>query len=398
MADNYTALARGFNAVSWNPAMLAQPENPRFSMAMFPVRGNAGFGPITLADVSDQSGIFLTDVVKEDWLRRIAEHGGEHGTAGGDITYFAMSIGHFGFQLASASQVTATLSPDAAELLLFGNGYRSTDTDFDLANSSFRGMVTTTAAMSFAQELPIRFLLPVADQHLSVGVTVKYTVGNALIQGQNVGSSVSGGTGDLDVAFPVVQSDTAADAGSFDRGRGFGLDVGAAWRGGPLSLGVAFQNIYNSFAWDTAGFHYRPGTVRFDGVNREAEFDVEAYGNAPDAMKREIAEFRFQPRLVVGAAWQVNRAVLLSADVRHEIGEKARELGPRSHIGAGAELRWIPAVPLRAGFAVITGGYQIGAGAGVELGGVNLSGSVGQRTTDFGHDRMIALGLTFGAR
>jgi hypothetical protein len=233
---------------------------------------------------------------------------------------------------------------------------------------------------------------------MSVGLTVKYTVGNGLIHGQNVGSAVSGGTGDLDVAFPVIQSDTAASAGSFDRGRGFGLDVGAAWQGGPFSMSVAVQNVYNTFAWDTAGFHYRPGTVRFDGATREAEFDVEGYGNAPDVIKREISEFRFQPRLAVGAAWQVSDAFLLSADVRHELGDKARELGPRSHMGAGAEVRWIRAMPLRAGFAVISGGYQIGAGMGLELGGVNLSGSIGQRATDYGHDRMAALGLTFGAR
>ncbi len=397
MADNYTAVARGFNAVAWNPAALAMPGSPRFSMTLLPLRGSAGFGPITLADVNEYDSVLLPDIVKDEWLRRIIDNGGEHGTAGGDVTFIGMSVGRFGLQVSSASQISATLSPDAAELLLYGNGSRESGAGFDLANSSFHGMLTTTAAVSFAQELPIRFLLPFADQHVGIGVTVKYTVGNGLVQGRNVGSSVPGTAGDIDVAFPIIQSDTEASARSLDRGRGFGVDVGAAWTGGPLSVAAAIQNVVNTFAWDTAGFVYRPGRVRFDGENRDADFDLEAYAGAPAEIRQAVSEFGFGPKIVVGASWQVGRALLLAADLRHEIG-KDRELGPRSHLGAGAELRMIPMLPLRAGLSAVTGGYQLGAGAGLELGRVNLAASIGRRATDFGSDQMAAVELTFGAR
>src|SRR5919206_4656656 len=43
--DNYTALARGYNAVAWNPAGLAMPGNPGFSLTILPVRGSGGVGP-----------------------------------------------------------------------------------------------------------------------------------------------------------------------------------------------------------------------------------------------------------------------------------------------------------------------------------------------------------------
>jgi hypothetical protein len=397
LADNFTAVAKGFNAVAWNPAMLGMPDNPRFSIAILPIRGSAGIGPITLADVAGYESQFLDDAVKQDWLRRIIESGGQEGTASGDVTYLGLSAGRFALQLSTMSHVEANLSPDAAELLLFGNAERATGEDFDLGGSSVRGMVTSTAAVSFAQSLPIRFLVPVLEQHLSVGVTVKYTVGNALIFGRNVGSVVSSTDGDFDVAFPVIQSDSVANAHSIDRGRGVGVDVGAAWRGGPLSLSASVRNLYNSFAWDTTSFVYRPGRVQFDGTTGDAQFAMEGYANAPEELKGTVRDFTFARQIVVGGAWRASDKLRVSADVRQHIGEGI-ELGPRSHLGVAAEYRPISFLPLRAGYAQITGGYQLGAGAGLDLGPANLAVSVGRRGGGFGADNIVAFGLSFGDR
>ncbi len=397
MADNYSAIARGFNAVAWNPAMLGMPDNPRFSLGILPVRGAAGIAPVTLGDIAGYESRFLDDAVKQAWLRRIIDHGGEDGTASADLTYLAMNIGRLGFQLSTMSHVVANLSPDAAELVLFGNAERSTGESFELGNSNIQGMVTSTAAVSFAQTLPIRFLVPVVEQHLTVGVTLKYTVGNALVLGRNLGSTVSGTAGDIDVAFPVIQSDSVASRRAIDRGHGVGVDVGAAWRGGPLSLGATVKNLYNSFAWDTTGFLYRPGTVRFDGTTGDAQFAMEGYANAPVELKEAVRSFRYARQLVVGGAWRVNDRVLLSVDVRQHVGA-GMEIGPRSHAGVATEIRPFAFLPLRAGYAQITGGYQLGAGAGIEVGPMSISASVGRRRSGFGSDDMAAFGLTFGDR
>jgi hypothetical protein len=397
LADNYTAVARGFNAVAWNPAMLGMPDNPRFSIGILPIRGGAGIGPITLADVAGYESRFLDDAVKQEWLDRIIAHGGESGTASGDITYLGMSIGRMGFQLSTMTHVSANLSPDAAELVLFGNAERSTGENFDLGNSSVTGMMTSTAAVSFAQTLPIRFLLPIPDQTLSVGVTMKYTVGNALVMGRNVGSIVSGTDGDIDLAFPIIQSDSVASTGAIDRGRGIGMDVGAAWRGGPLSLSATVKNVYNTFAWDTASFVYRPGRVQFDGSTGDAQFEMEAYANAPGSLKDEVRSFAYARQLVIGGAWRAGERLLVTGDVRQYLGNGI-EMGPRSHIGVGVELRPLSFLPLRAGYSQITGGYQLGAGAGVNLGPMSIAASVGRRRGGFGNDDVAAFGLTFGDR
>ena len=397
LADNYTALASGFNAVAWNPAMLGMPDKPRFSMSILPMRGSAGIGPITLADVAGHQSSFLDDAVKQEWLARIVENGGQQGAASGDITYLGMSIGSFGFQLSTMSHVVANLSPDAAELVLFGNAERVTGEEFELGNSSVQGMVTSTAAVSFAQTLPVRFLVPVLEQHLSVGVTVKYTVGNALVMGRNLGSVVSGTDGGIDVAFPIIQSADAASASAIDRGRGLGIDVGAAWRGGPLSISASVRNLYNSFAWDTTDFVYRPGRVQFDGTTGEAQFDMEAYANAPAELKDAVRSFTYARQIIVGAAWRANGRFLISGDVRHHVGD-GLAVGPRSHLGVATEVRPFSFLPLRAGYAQITGGYQLGAGAGIDLGPVSIAASVGRRRSGFGMDDMAAFGVTFGER
>jgi hypothetical protein len=397
LADNFSALARGFNAVAWNPAMLGMPDNPRFSIGILPVRGAVGIGPITMGDIAEYQSRFLDDALKEEWLRRIIDTGGEKGTASGDITYLGMSMGRVGVQLSTMSHLTANLSPDAAELLLFGNAERATGEDFELGNSSVQGMVTSTAAISFAQSLPIRFLVPVVEQHLSVGVTVKYTVGNALVLGRNIGSTVSNGDGNVDLTFPIVQSDSVAGSNMIDRGRGIGVDVGAAWRGGPLSLSASVRNLYNSFAWDTTGFLYRPGQVQFDGTTGDAQFEMESYANAPAVLKDAVQSLTYARQLSLGGAWRVNEKFLLSADIRQHVGPGI-EMGPRSHVGVATEVRPLSFVPLRVGYAQITGGYQLGAGAGINLGPMALSASVGTRRGRAGADNMAALGLTFGDR
>jgi hypothetical protein len=237
----------------------------------------------------------------------------------------------------------------------------------------------------------------VIEQHLSVGVTVKYTVGNALVLGRNLGSVVSSTSGDIDVAFPIIQSDSVASRSAIDRGRGLGIDVGAAWRGGPLSLSASVKNLYNSFAWDTASFVYRPGRVQFDGTTGDAQFEMEAYANAPATLKDQVRSFTYARQLVVGGAWRANERFLVTADVRQHLGS-GLEIGPRSHIGLATEVRPFGFLPLRAGYAQITGGYQLGAGAGLDIGPVSLSASVGRRRGGVGSDEMAAFSLTFGDR
>src|SRR3954470_8254903 len=76
LGDNYTALARGVNAVNWNPANLGQPGNPAFSFG-FAGRGAGGMDPISLGDLAQYSGARLPKAVLNEWLSRVKAQGGQ---------------------------------------------------------------------------------------------------------------------------------------------------------------------------------------------------------------------------------------------------------------------------------------------------------------------------------
>src|SRR3954469_15356340 len=99
VADNYTVLARGFNAVAWNPANLGLPGNPLLSFG-FAGRGSGGMDPISLSDLAQYGGVPLPNAVMSEWLARVRHQGGQSLEAEGAGS-FAMSIGSFALQLST---------------------------------------------------------------------------------------------------------------------------------------------------------------------------------------------------------------------------------------------------------------------------------------------------------
>jgi hypothetical protein len=83
------------------------------------------------------------------------------------------------------------------------------------------------------------------------------------------------------------------------------------------------------------------------------------------------------------------------ADVRQSLGDGMR-LAERSHVGAGAELRLIPFLPLRAGLSLISGGYVASAGAGLEVAFFHLNAGVAARKTEYGQFPSGALTVSIG--
>src|SRR5437763_394276 len=254
LGDNYTALARGFNAMNWNPAGLGMPDNP-FSSFAFTGRGAGGTGPISLSDLSRYSGVAVPQAVLASWLTRVHQQGGQSLEADGAGS-FALSLGSFGFQLATNAYERGKLSPDAVEVLLYGNaGASGTPRSMSLKGSRTEAAVTTTAAASFGHS--VDFGIGPMPQHLAIGATVKYIVGNALLLGEDAGSQLDANPLALDVQFPIIQSDTSLN-GMPQRGHGVGLDVGAAWEFGPFAAGATIQNLINTFKWDVNQMYFGP--------------------------------------------------------------------------------------------------------------------------------------------
>jgi hypothetical protein len=404
MGDNYTALARGFAAPAWNPAGLGLPDNPSVSFSAFPVRFSAGLSPITAGDLARYDGRLIPRAARIDWLEAIEREGGQKGRVAADVTYLAISIGTFAFSASTSVRGRVDMAPDVAEIFFFGNAGRTgAPGDYDLEGSTVDAAGTSTLAVSAALPVPLS-LGPLPDQHLAVGATLTYTVGNVLVLGQEVESSLRSDPLSVDVRFPLVHTEFPDESigrslgDVIDNGAGVGLDLGVAWQGGTLAAGVVVKNLFHTFDWDLDALRYRDGSAVWTGDTASTSFEERDIANAPPALLDRIDElYTFSPVLTAGAAARVLPELTVSGDIRHALRDNL-DLGARSHVGVGAELEALPMVPVRAGLAWISGGYRVTGGVGVRAGPFQLAAACAVRKTRLGSDAGGSFGVTFGVR
>lgn len=392
LAENYTARARGQDAIIWNPANLALPDGPAFTVALLPLRAFAGTTPIGVFDLADAESGSLTDAQKRRWLDRIAARGMEYGMLGADIAGVSVSWGRVGLMLSSSASGALALGSDAAELLLYGPlGANGEPRDFDVEGSSFHAAVTSSVALSYARSIPLRIdAAPFPDQHASIGVTVRYITGHALFAAFGLGEAVSD-TLHSDLSLPLIYSD-AADG--FDHGAGAAVDLGVAWLAGPLTVGIVLRDALNTFKWDLASLRYRSAA----GLLADDEEDPRSgpISSAPPAVRamarRRLGSLAYPPVLALGGSLDLPD-LSLTLDLRHRFGE-GLDLEPATHAGIGAEYRRLPYLPLRAGLAAVSGGYRAAAGFGVERGPIAFAIAAARIRGELGSYTCLTASLT----
>ena len=412
LGDSYTAMARGLSAMRWNPAGLAMPGSSGFGISVLPVIGVAGLDPVSLSDIAEYDDTIIPNDVKQEWLDQIVEEGGQAGNGGAGVTYLALNVGRFGLQLGTSTVATANVAPGIARLLLFGNADGDSAIDVTAEGSRMDFGVVSTAAFSYAQPLRLSFG-PLPDQHFALGATVKYSIGHGLVSGFDAGSRASSDPLEVEVAFPTIMShvspcdtttgffssscepaDTLEDDSEWNKGAGFGLDLGAMWQGGIFSAAVSVQNLVNTFAWNEDDMWYSPGVAVFDADTIETDFDAIPLSEAPDDVRDRLDDLAFPPVFALAAAVDLPM-VTITGEVRHRTGESLT-LETSTHVGVGAEFRPVGFLPIRAGVATVNGGFNMGAGIGLEFGIFNLNLAGSRRTSDLGTDVTGALSISFG--
>lgn len=378
----YTARAQGYNAVAWNPANLAMPGNQGFSLSIAAVDASAGIKPIDFNRLGKFSGDTVPIATREQWMLDVERDGAQKGAVVGGVTGLAMSLGNFGFQFNTKVATDMHLAPGAVEALLFGNvGRTGAVRALDLAGSSFQSAIYSTGALSYGMSLPA---VPLAD--FAIGATAKYTVGHALVLGLDNGSSI--GTNDINVTFPMIYPDSnsikhgsglgavdvAKNVASANLGSGIGLDLGAAWKiPGGFRFGVSLQNVINTFKWDTTKFATRSALGAFSSDTNYFDTDSldKPYSTAPAELRERIGTLKFKPVIAGGVSFDWLPRITLSADVRQQFGDGI-EVGPQSMIGAGAELKLLPFIPLRGGVQMMSGGFGLSGGVGIHFLGYEM--------------------------
>jgi hypothetical protein len=395
MGGNFTAIARGYEAIAWNPANLAMPGRPFFSIGLGIAGGSAGMDPIDVTALSAFGGKVVDAATRVTWVDKVRLAGSQRAKIDGGVTPIAFSLGPIGVQYGASVYANADLSPDAWESVLFGNAGNNSGQPkaLDLRGTNVRVGALSAGGLSFALPIPINLTNGLlANEHAAIGITGKYVMGHALVIAQDDGSAV--GTGDnILLRFPVIALDTSFNG---TLGNGAAADVSIAWSGGPWRVGVLAENVFNAFRWDTTTLAFLPGTGTFDttATGGSTDFDQQPYSAAPQQLRDIVAAQRFKPAIAVGAAFQLMRSLTLTADIKkYTGGDEAIVFGPKSRFGVGAEWRVIPFIPVRAGVAMVTDGWQAGAGVGVHVLGYELgvSTSLVRRGQATGSGLMIGL-------
>src|SRR5438552_4290215 len=242
---NFTAVARGFEAVAWNPANLAMPGRPSVSFGAIIAGGNMGLAPIDFTMLHKFSGQLIDSARRVWWIDQALLAGGQRLRADLGVTPIAFSIGPVGFQYGGSVYSTTNLSPDAWEAVLFGNAGNNggQPKTLDFTGTSVRVGAFSAVALSYAHSIPINITNGLlADEHAAIGVTAKYVMGHALVIAQDEGSTFGGS--DILLRFPVILPDSTFNG---TLGNGVGADVSAAWAGGPWKVGMLAENVFNGF-------------------------------------------------------------------------------------------------------------------------------------------------------
>ena len=255
MAGSYGALARGAEALYWNPANMGLKDSPKVSLPL-----SLGFSFIlennswSVADYNDHNGNFISDADKDGLLADLEQGGFKFNT---DVGLFLPLIGGFTFPLpwglSSAIAVDAQIGVegqiprDMIEFLLRGNDFEQTrieqgrDPNYDIAEWDGQGWGLGVFSWGFAKPWMPAQLSPYLSQ-FSVGTTLKVMGGGMGEVLRSDGGFITRPSG-ADIDGYVVSQ--------FGGGIGFGLDFGVAGvtRNGKTVGSIALMNFLDTMSW-----------------------------------------------------------------------------------------------------------------------------------------------------
>jgi len=391
MGGAYTSLARGYEAVAWNPALLAAAGRPGLTIDFPHLNLEFGSNAYGLSDVRKYANAYLSSGDKQSLLDKIKDSTLTLRSLIG-VAPFGFSIGPFGVLVSGAGQMSLGVGKDAVQLALFGNAPRNgTSSLFTARGSNGLAWAATTVAGSFA--LPI----PSPLGHLSVGATYKYVIGNFLGSAADMGTQVA-----FNPQFSAVEAGEAVytnydtNCGNFSpfktgmcggrAGTGYGVDLGGTLQlaGRGLTLSAVVVNAVGKMTWDEDRLYYgltmradsqtasgSVVTVEDTSVTLKTAAQIAANPQAQKLKSSLLANADFARLARVGVALR-NGNLTLAGDFQLRL-KAGLDQQPSQLVAGGAEYRILGFLPIRAGGSWdFQGSASISGGVGLQLLGINL--------------------------
>ncbi len=394
LAGSFMARARGYEAAFWNPANLGLPEGPAWSVGLPAASAFLDNNSLSYGQIADLYGEFIDDATKSQLLADVRRDDPDRMfeldfDVGGHVLGF--SLGRFAVALGVVGAGSLALSPDALELLLFGNvGEDGTGRDFRLDGSQAQAWSLSGASISYAQP----FTIPALEwlgMRFSVGGTVRYGLAHGLAHLADRGSLLTSDPISLDIEAEVLNST------SVDAGRLWAVDLGAAMDWNSLVVGLSLHNALANVTWNEDDFEVTEysfvadfdSTTLADTTLAFAELDAESQ----ERVLAFLEQADVPKRLRLGGLYRVSSLLSLSGDYTARIGGNLRAGWERS-FAVGAELRPVGSLPLRAGLATDFAGVALTGGLGVYAGFVHTDFSIGRWGVLGGDGLAVALSIS----
>lgn len=354
MGLNYTAKARGTDALGWNPANLGMIRDYASEISFLSFSTTTANNSFSWSDINKyfQKGKFLGEQEKLDFLSAIPEDGL---LLDSDISLNLVSFvyGRYGFSLSGISSAKGVLPEEFFDLALFPNQLGKV---YDFTSVDARGFSAIRASFAYSQWFTF-----IEDLPLSLGGQFNYYVGMGVIQTTDAGAIISQDS--LGVIPPgsyySLRGRTAGPGGS-----GFSLDLGVAtfMLDNKLDLSFSIKNLFASIHWSGKTEEFM--TIgHLDSLSLGDLVD----GNYPkEDTTRSIGDFSTPLPITMnfGAAFRFSDQLTVTGDWKQGLNESfGNTLVPQ--IGVGVEYLPLDYLPLRAG--ITFGGrvgslYSIGAG------------------------------------
>ena len=278
----------------------------------------------------------------------------------------------FAFSVSSFSYTDMRLPKSLFDIPLQGLGHDPVELNDVEGESIAATEITMSTAKAFEPDLDYL-------QHLSLGITFKYFVGHGYAKVEEAEGSILSNEDSIGVngSLRFFYASPYADIGS--GGDGVGLDLGAAAVvTEKLMVGLSLRNIVGSINFGVVEERYMKFNFNVDGLSQD-EFDH--FGDYIDSVlfsmdttytPFEAKKYEMPRSLNLSATYIPFPKLALEADYNQGLNKTAGgSVTPR--LSLGMELRYVPILPLRFGFAV--GGVQgttFAAGFGFDLGPYEL--------------------------
>jgi len=267
----YSSLARGTEAIFWNPANLAFREEgtPNFTCTLFSLSMNLANNAFNMDDYENyftDETKYLNDADKQDIIGKIPDDGWEFDMRV-NLSALAFTYRNFGFSVSSDAFVELTAPKDFVDVAFTGISHRTYDFSASgnaenvvRANASYARVVMRDRTLSFPV-LQRKIIL----SEIAIGGTFSYNMGIAAFQTQQadfftiindnglkaIGNFVGKGARLKREYDP--ESDEYNTEFSGDKpivGKGFGLNIATSMKTGQnYVISLVLKNIVNRTNW-----------------------------------------------------------------------------------------------------------------------------------------------------